>query len=99
MNFDSIENLNDEDVNAFYDDSIEKTATWFGTYCKTFYNFKESLCKNSTTFSGKQTFEKCPIHCEESINFTYSALQAKCNNYCGGSESFVDVAHHYTHNY
>ena len=88
MNFDSIEGLNEKDINNLFDDETEKSAEWFGTYCKTFYNFKDSACANAFN----KTFSKCPIHCEDSINFTHAAMQAKCNSYSGGTESFVDVS-------
>ena len=95
MNFDSIEGLTEREIMSLFDDNVEKTAvsvtTWFGTYCKTYYNFNSSRCINS--FSS--TWRYCPIDCDQTIRFTSMALQEKCNNYCGGTSSFDSIAYHW----
>ena len=87
MNFDNIEGLTDEDVNALYED-VEKLSTWYGTWCPSYHENPNSLCVNS--LSAYATFGDCPITCEDTINFTSDAMNMKCQNLCGVDAKFTN---------
>ena len=86
MNFDSIEELGINEISELYDFETENSATWYGTSCVTFKHFAPSLCENPVNFGAQH----CIIDCTDKIVFTQDAMKAKCNNYCGGTESFRD---------
>ena len=87
MDFDSIEGLSEEDINSMYENS-DLIGNWFGTWCKTFYNDRESLCANSA--AGYTTHGECPITCESTISFTTEAMDHKCKEICGSNATHIN---------
>ena len=81
MNFENIEGLSDEDVNALYADE-EKLVEWYGTFCKTVHADPNSLCVSF--YSKYESSGHCALDCASTLTFTAEAMKAKCGELCGG---------------
>ena len=84
MNFESIENLCEEETKLLYDDNADILATWFGTYCKNMLSDSSSRC-SMAHYGRNSNARMCVIACDEYIQFSFASLTQKCNDYCGAN--------------
>ena len=92
MNFDSIEGLSDEDINTLYSDE-EMLSNWYGTWCKTVHADASSRCISSVSAYAKA--DHCGLSCVQTIEFSESAMNAKCNELCGAGSMTKLLFHFY----
>ena len=79
MEFDNLEGLSVDQLEAMYDDNKDIISTWFGTHCGTKGFHGQSKCENA--FSRNHPF--CVLACDLQRFFTEYAFALKCENYCG----------------